>query len=324
MKAFALLLACAAAGAQQPPVFQSAAKVVLVDAVVTGKKGEDVRDLTAKDFRVWEDGKEQTHPEPLRSQPIHPPVLSASPRRLVLFFDHSGMDLADQAGAREAAASFIDANAGPNQLMAVVTFDGVVHVAQSFTGNAVRLKEMLRGVSVTVASPDESLLGRWQAVGAPNSARGLIPSVAKLAGNLNAVPGRKLLVLLTGRASFASARPPDVASLVQISNHSNVAVYPVVQGAASQGASGAGFDMQNRPLGWSPAAWVAPGTRNDDVSGGARRWASRLQLPAERAAWSCPAPTTFWRNCRRSARSRASLTCWAIRHRIRKKGSAIR
>src|ERR1700740_2219908 len=32
---------------------------VLVDAVVTDKKGNYIRDLAQKDFKVWEDGKEQ-------------------------------------------------------------------------------------------------------------------------------------------------------------------------------------------------------------------------------------------------------------------------
>ena len=32
---------------------------MLVDTVVTDKKGNYVRDLTVKDFKVWEDNKEQ-------------------------------------------------------------------------------------------------------------------------------------------------------------------------------------------------------------------------------------------------------------------------
>ena len=51
--------------------------MVLVDAVVTTKTGAAVRDLTAKDFHVWEDGKPQTiqsvsfvaDPSPARSRP---------------------------------------------------------------------------------------------------------------------------------------------------------------------------------------------------------------------------------------------------------------
>jgi hypothetical protein len=49
--------------AQQPQtgvVIQTETKLVLVDSVVTDKKGQYVRDLTMKDFKVWEDNKEQT------------------------------------------------------------------------------------------------------------------------------------------------------------------------------------------------------------------------------------------------------------------------
>jgi hypothetical protein len=38
---------------------KSETRLVLVDTVVTDKKGNYVRDLTAKDFKVWEDNKEQ-------------------------------------------------------------------------------------------------------------------------------------------------------------------------------------------------------------------------------------------------------------------------
>src|ERR1700739_2525806 len=40
-------------------VIRTETRQVLVDAVVTNKKGEYVRDLEAKDFKVSEDGKDQ-------------------------------------------------------------------------------------------------------------------------------------------------------------------------------------------------------------------------------------------------------------------------
>ena len=51
-------------GQQQTPVESGAViraetRLVLVDAVVTDKKGDYVHDLTIKDFKVWEDNKEQ-------------------------------------------------------------------------------------------------------------------------------------------------------------------------------------------------------------------------------------------------------------------------
>ena len=49
-----------AAPADSGNIIRTETKLVLVDAVVTDKKGTYIRDLTAKDFRVWEDKTEQT------------------------------------------------------------------------------------------------------------------------------------------------------------------------------------------------------------------------------------------------------------------------
>src|ERR1039457_6926975 len=46
--------------AQSGTVIRSETRVVLVDAVVTDKKGNYIHGLTAKDFKVLEDRKEQT------------------------------------------------------------------------------------------------------------------------------------------------------------------------------------------------------------------------------------------------------------------------
>src|ERR1035438_9566597 len=123
--------------AQKAPVFSSETKVVLVDAVVTGKKGEYLRDLTAKDFRVWEDNKEQT----IKSFSVESNSSGAEPRRIVLFFDNTGMSVADQANAHQAASNFINADADAGRLMAVVTYDGEFRIAQGFTQNAGRLTD---------------------------------------------------------------------------------------------------------------------------------------------------------------------------------------
>src|ERR1700733_7295614 len=41
------------------PLIRSETRTVLVDAVAIDKKGKFATDLTQKDFRIWEDGKEQ-------------------------------------------------------------------------------------------------------------------------------------------------------------------------------------------------------------------------------------------------------------------------
>jgi hypothetical protein len=60
-----IVVACTAAAVaasqapSEPPRFRVAVDVVSIDAVVTDRKGEVVRDLAAADFEVFQDGKRQ-------------------------------------------------------------------------------------------------------------------------------------------------------------------------------------------------------------------------------------------------------------------------
>jgi len=137
------------AAAQQPvPISQTIKKesrLVLVDTVVTDKKGNYIHDLAQSDFKVYEDNKEQ----PITS--FSTGANAAGPqntqkRYLVLFFDNSSMALPDQISARAAAAKFIDANAAPDRLMAVVEFKGALQILQNFTANAELLQSAAKGV----------------------------------------------------------------------------------------------------------------------------------------------------------------------------------
>src|SRR5580700_6447468 len=125
---------------------------VPVDTVVTDKKGNYVRDLTVKDFKVWEDNKEQ----PIKSFSFQEGNATGKEQKqyLVLLFDNSTMDMGDQMRAREAAGKFIDANAAPNRLIAVVDFGGTVRIAQNFTADAARLKQVVAGLKTSAVSPN--------------------------------------------------------------------------------------------------------------------------------------------------------------------------
>jgi VWFA-related protein len=252
-------MACITARAWQAPVFQSETKVVLVDAVVTDKKGEYIRDLTAKDFRVWDNNREQT----IRSFSVETDTSAAEARRLVMFFDDTGMSAATQAGVRRAAAGFIDAYAGPNRLMAVVDFDSGFRVTQSFTGDAGRLKEAVRGVKFTASNPGgPGSRGRLLDSQDAGNARGLMQSVGTLARNLNALPGRKIVVLFTGGGDFAASGAEEEDAVVQLCNRSNVAVYPVAQAVAQDQGADAGLVV--RPRNGVPAN-IAPTIQPADV-----------------------------------------------------------
>lgn len=219
--------------AQQTTTIQTETRVVLVDAIVTAKNGSYVRDLTQKDFRIWEDNKEQT----IKSFSLESATEASQPRSLVLFFDQSTMQAMDQIPALQSASRFIDAETGPNRRMAVVSYDGVLRVRQNFTDNAGRLKDALPGPSSRVteaqqqATPEHDSLTGSVIVnrGAidDTGSRNMLQSLRYLGASLGALPGRKIVVVFAGRIPSSSSQRSDLKEVIEACNKSGVAVYPV-------------------------------------------------------------------------------------------------
>jgi VWFA-related protein len=218
-------------------------RVVLVDAVVTDKKGNYIHDLAANDFKVWEDGKEQPvssfSREDTNADPSHP-----AKHYLVLFFDNSTMDFGDQAKARDAAAKFIDSNAGPNRVIAVAEFGGTLRIAQNFTADAERLKKVVAGVKFSTVSPngpspDLASTGMPQSqpqtldpagfagLGADFGARSVFLALRNLAKGLATAPGRKTLVFLSAGFTMTMELESELNAVIDSCNKANVAVYPI-------------------------------------------------------------------------------------------------
>src|SRR5580698_10964347 len=119
------------------PTITKETSLVLVDTVVTDKKGAYIRDLKQSDFRVFEDNKEQ----PIKSFSFETDAANDNRKHyMVMFFDNSTMDIGDQGKARDAAMKFLDANTGANRYIAVVDFGGTLRITQNFTSDAARLR----------------------------------------------------------------------------------------------------------------------------------------------------------------------------------------
>ncbi len=136
------------------PVITKEAGLVLVDTVVTDKKGNTIRDLKASDFRVWEDNKEQ----PVKNFSFENDGSNDNRKHyMVMFFDNSTMDIGDQAKARDAAMKFLDSNTGANRYIAVVDFGGTLRISQNFTTDAARLKDVVRNLKFSAVAPTPSV-----------------------------------------------------------------------------------------------------------------------------------------------------------------------
>jgi VWFA-related protein len=219
---------------------------VIVDTVVTDKKGAYVQDLKQNNFRVFEDGKEMDI-KSFSSEAEGAASGKGQQRYIVLFFDNSTMDPAMQLQARQAAAKFIDANAGPSRLMAIVNFGGSLQIAQNFTANAERLKAVVGGVKFSATSPNaDDATAALTTVGNTSlsqaatefGARSVIMGLRNLAKNLATVPGRKSLILLTGGFRMSNEDMSELTALINVCNKSNVAVYPIdARGLVAQGGA---------------------------------------------------------------------------------------
>ena len=230
----------AAVFAQTTPVIQTETREVLVDAIVTAKSGAYIGDLSAKDFHVTQDGKEQA----IRGFSVETPAASTQTRSLVLFFDETSMEQRDQALVRQAASSFIDAEAGPNHRMAVVTFNGAARIAQNFTDNPGRLKDALNqasfhGLAPSTADSDRShdasraqedrLVGHTNpsAMATSFAARDMLRVLTDLARSLGVLPGRKIVIVFSGTLPSTADPKAEMRDAVEAANKSGVAFYPI-------------------------------------------------------------------------------------------------
>ena len=232
------------AQAQQPAadsgaVIKTETKLVLVDAVVTDKKGAYVRDLTVKDFKVSEDKHEQNIKTfSFEADPNSP--TASQKRYLILFFDNSSMSFGDQAQARKAASRFIESNGGANVLMAIVNFGGSLSISQNFTADVDRLKAVASGIKTSYTSTNaDSASDNLSRATSDFGVRDMILSLRSLAKNLADVPGRKTLILLTSGFPVTDDQRSEVTATIDACNKANVAIYPIdVRGLVAGGPTG--------------------------------------------------------------------------------------
>jgi VWFA-related protein len=245
----------------QLPVIKTESRIVLVDAVVTDKKGNYIHDLSRNDFKVYEDNKEQSITSFSFGASGSDPAVAGQKRYLVLFFDNSSMDTPDQLQARAAASKFVENNAGGDRVMAVAEFGGSLQIRQNFTANAELLKAAVSGVktpymqtngqSALVASNAPMLPGDLSRSERDLGVHSMLLSIRSLAKNLRAVPGRKMLILFSAGFALDSEGLSEMTATIDACNKANVAIYSLdVRGlvaTAPGGKPGGSAQLKNPP-----------------------------------------------------------------------------
>jgi VWFA-related protein len=149
--------------AQQPsiedlntPAVRVTTRLVLVDAVVTDKSGQRIRDLKKEDFTVLENGKAQKisafsfeSPEmaPRQALELPPNVHTNRPEYdmpkgplTIMLLDGLNTPVADQGYARFQMLTYLGSQLQPGQPVSVYTLAGSLRLLQDFTGDVSLLK----------------------------------------------------------------------------------------------------------------------------------------------------------------------------------------
>jgi VWFA-related protein len=166
-----LVPALLSAQKEQTATFQVSSRLVIVNVGVRDKSGKAVDNLKAEDFTLLEDGKAQkigvfefqrisgSAPQPALVTPAGTPavarVTAITPskegqirykdrRLLVLFFDLSSMQPAEQIRAQKSALEFLDHNLTEADLVSIMVFSTKLKVLQDFTSDRETLREIVR------------------------------------------------------------------------------------------------------------------------------------------------------------------------------------
>jgi VWFA-related protein len=209
----ACLLVASAASAQ---VTRTEAQSVLVDVLVTDKKGSYVSGLTEKDFQVWEDGKEQA----VDGLFTEKGSATAARHSLVLLFDNAAMTSREQILARQMATQILDQAAAGDPNIAVLDFGGTLHISQTFTNDVTRAKQAVMQPKGGPLSADGGAVSDF-------AVRDLLRSLDGMVKNLQAASGRKSLIFFSPGYVMNGEFSTRLRDIVGAANQSNVSFYPV-------------------------------------------------------------------------------------------------
>lgn len=146
---------------QQQPTFSTTTNVVIVNVTVLDRSGQPIANLTKDDFEVYEDGKLQklqsvdfqhlndkvlAPPDQAKPQPVEPEqptramkssmsVRYKDRRLIVMLFDFSSMQAAEQIRSKQAALKFLTTQMTASDLVSIMTFGTELQTVQDFTSD---------------------------------------------------------------------------------------------------------------------------------------------------------------------------------------------
>jgi len=219
-------------GPQEPPRFRVAVDVVSIDAVITDRHGAVVRDLTASDFEVFQDGKRQkvisaqfvpvaapgtsiTARSPQAPAGSDTPPAPATPvtraqvqRTIVVVVDDLGLSFEAMNNVRQALHKFVDTSLLPTDLTAIMRTGEARSLVQPLTNDRGALHTAISALRYNAQSrkgvsglPDIIQVGgtppEFNEVGAARqlaSTMGALAALTLVVQSARDLPGRRAVI----------------------------------------------------------------------------------------------------------------------------------
>jgi Ca-activated chloride channel family protein len=228
---------------EQVPTFRGGVTNVLVDALVLDGDGNPVPDLTAEDFEIYEDGVLQsvatfdvtdwTSYVNQRDEATPASDVNTYPRRFVLILNRQGARFDYLVRAKRGLMNFVVESMADGDEAMVVEIAHSFKVVQEFRSTK---EETLQAVKSLSQMPFDYPMG------AARSSQLIYQDLGALADALAALPGRKVVVLLSNELlTFAPAGAAysdsglDLKRTIAALNQANASVYTIdLRGVESQ------------------------------------------------------------------------------------------
>lgn len=254
---------------QQRATFSTTTNVVVVNVSVLDKNGKPIETLTKDDFEVYEDGKlqklqavdlqklknnvlpplQQTLQE--RPEPFKPPTAAThnsnlkskyqDRRLMVLLFDFSSMQAAEQIRAKNAAIHFIETQMTASDEVSIMTYGSELKTAVDFTSDRAQLIGAIQAFRIGESSEnatfaDEGADSQDQSgqFVADETEFNIFNADLKLAAledaarGLGQYPEKKALIYISsGIQKNGADNQSQLRATVNVAIRSNVAFYPI-------------------------------------------------------------------------------------------------
>lgn len=231
----------------QQPTFRSSVDFVELDVFVTNSRGTSVKDLTAQDFEILDDGLPQAIssfsfvdlplPTPTAPTPARTPESDVTQnaggndeRLWVMLLDAPYIDrgAAYTRRTQNVARGFVDAM-GPNDSMAIIHVQGTPRTSQPLTTSRTRLYESIERFSQGAASGGPDSFGPEGVT----RIRITFQTIEEVAERLGAISGRrKALLWIGGQMPFDLAKLSDqllfaYRDMIRAAQRNHVVIYSI-------------------------------------------------------------------------------------------------